>query len=131
MKTIAVILFTIILISFWMIQSFVLKYLYSNRIEQAKKLSWISLIVMLIGTYAVLAFIPNYLNQDSFSSDLNEIQNAIFIVYLAFMLFYQFFESYRLRKIDGKIGIVSYIPFISRAISILFMLGYLAIYTLP
>lgn len=131
MKTIAIISFTIVLISFWMIQSFILKSIHSNQIEQAKKLSWISLIVMVVGTYVVLIYIPHYLNQDSFSSDLNEIQNAIFIIYLVCMFIYQFFESYHLRRIDGKLGVVGYIPFISRAISILFMLGYLAIYTLP
>ncbi|MBN2299654.1 MAG: hypothetical protein JXC31_00535, partial [Acholeplasmataceae bacterium] len=100
MKTIAIISFTIVLISFWMIQSFILKSIHSNQIEQAKKLSWISLIVMVVGTYVVLIYIPHYLNQDSFSSDLNEIQNAIFIIYLVCMFIYQFFESYHLRRID-------------------------------
>jgi hypothetical protein len=131
MKTIAIIVFSTIFLSFIINQSFILKHINSNNLKRASKSSWIGFVVIFMGTYAVLVFPTFYLDQDTFSSNLNDTQDLIFMIYLVGLLFLQILETSRIRKIEEKLGIVSFVPFVSRAISIAFMLGYLAIYTLP
>lgn len=130
MKIIAILSFTAILISFLMIQLLILKHMYGDQIERGKKTAWISLILMIIGTYAIMVFITEYLNQENYESNLTMSLEAIFIVYLMVIFAVQLFETLKLRKME-KIGMLGFVPFISRAISILYMLAYLSLYTLP
>lgn len=130
MKIIAILSFTAILISFLIIQSFILKHIYDDQIERRKKSAWTSLVVILVGTYAIMVFITEYLNQENYESNLTISLEAIFIVYLMIILAFQVFETLKLRKME-KIGMLGFVPFISRAISILYMLAYLSLYTLP
>ena len=130
MITIAILSFSVILISFLIIQSFILKHIYDNNVERAKKSTWSALFVMLFGTYAVLFFITEYLNQENYESNLTITLEVIFIVYLMILLVFQVFETIKLRKMES-IGMLGFVPFISRAISILYMLAYLSLYTLP
>lgn len=130
MKIIAILSFTAILISFLIIQSFILKHIYDDQVERAKKSAWTSLVVILVGTYAIMVFITEYLNQENYESNLTISLEAIFIVYLMVIFAVQLFETLKLRKME-KIGMLGFVPFISRAISILYMLAYLSLYTLP
>lgn len=128
MKMIAIIGFSVLLLIYMVIQ---MLYLKNIKEEKARKLSWIQLIIISVGTYLVLVFPTYYLNQDTFSSNLNRTQNAIFITYMLIIFIIQIYESIQLKHKDLNLGILGYVPFISRAISILFFMGYLAIYTLP
>ncbi|MDY0338667.1 MAG: DUF2663 family protein [Acholeplasmataceae bacterium] len=131
MKIIAIIAFTIVLISFVLIQvSYMLK-IQKNQFDEAKKTSWSSLFLISIATYILFVFTTDYIGQDSFQSNLNQIQNLIFMLYLILVFVVQIMESIHLRKKEDKLGMLVIVPFLSKAMSILFFMAYLAIYTLP
>ena len=131
MKIIAIIAFTIVLISFVLIQvSYMLK-IYKNQLDEARKTSWVSLFLISIATYILFVFITEYLGQDSFESNLNQIQNLIFMLYLVLIFLVQMIESINLRKKADKLGMLIVIPFLTRGMSVLYFMSYLAIYTLP
>lgn len=131
MKLFAIVIYTLVLVSFLTIHTFFIIYLIQKKKTTTRILSWINMAIILLATYAILIFPTNYLDQSSFFSNLNDIQNVFFMLYLIGLFLYQVFEAILLRKVKDYQLHAIFLSFLSRAISVLFFMAYLAIYTLP
>lgn len=131
MKLFAIVIYTLVLLGFLMIHTFFIIHLIQKKKTTIRILSWINLAIILLATYAILIFPTNYLEQSSFFSNLNEIHNVFFMLYLIGLFLYQVFEAILLRKVKEYQLQAIFLSFIARAISVLFFMAYLAIYTLP
>lgn len=131
MKPIAILLFTIIFLLFIIIQTFILISINKMYINRAKLLGWINLVIIGIGTYATFIFLTDYLSIESFSSSLNTTQNILFILYMLCLFIYQVFESIQLKKVKESNTSIVLLSLVARAISMLYMMAYMSIFTLP
>ena len=130
MKVFIIIIYSIVMVSFFILQGFISKHIIQSDVDRAKKSAYRSLFIITFGLFTLLTFIANYTDQYEYMSNLNETQNFIFILYMLGLLTYQIFETYKLRRTGESLFFLPFVSLLAKAFSVIYMLAYLDLYTL-